>query len=120
MAPVVKKGKKASARTARRTAGAAAEQTGGKNGGKVVGRAAGKPTVRPANKAPTPRARPKAQRDLGDDDGPQRASPMGLPIDDEVLEFIEAIDRFKKEHARPFPTWSEVLHVLRGLGYSRR
>lgn len=53
------------------------------------------------------------------DEGPQRSNPLGLEIDDEVLEFIAALDRFKKEHGRPFPSWSEVLHVLRALGYRR-
>ena len=37
----------------------------------------------------------------------------------EVLEFIAAIDRFKKENGRPFPSWSEILLVLRELGYRR-
>ncbi|MCC6786048.1 MAG: hypothetical protein IT457_24610 [Planctomycetes bacterium] len=35
------------------------------------------------------------------------------------LEFIAALDRFKKKHGRPFPTWSEVLTVLRELGYRK-
>ncbi len=37
----------------------------------------------------------------------------------EVLEFIQAIDEYKRIHRRPFPTWSEVLEVLKTLGYSR-
>jgi len=37
----------------------------------------------------------------------------------EVLEFITAIDEYKRLHRRPFPTWSEVLEVLKGLGYQR-
>ncbi len=40
-------------------------------------------------------------------------------VDADALEFIEAIDRFKREHGRPFPSWSEVLMVLRELGYRR-
>lgn len=55
----------------------------------------------------------------GAGDEPGRSNPLGLEVDAEVLEFIDAIDRFKKEHNRPFPSWSEVLHVLRGLGYRR-
>ena len=43
-----------------------------------------------------------------------------LEIDPDVLEFIAAIDRFKKEQVRPFPTWSEILHILRELGYRKR
>lgn len=56
---------------------------------------------------------------LADQDGPARSNPLGLEVDDEVLEFIAALERFKKDHGRPFPSWSEVLHVLRSLGYRR-
>ena len=35
---------------------------------------------------------------------------------DEV-EFMKAMDRYKRENRRPFPTWSEVLEVMRSLGY---
>ncbi|MFQ5506756.1 MAG: hypothetical protein ACE5F1_18450 [Planctomycetota bacterium] len=37
----------------------------------------------------------------------------------EVLEFINALDNFKKSQNRPFPTWSEVLQVLKDLGYRK-
>jgi hypothetical protein len=37
----------------------------------------------------------------------------------EVLEFITAIDDYKRLNRRPFPTWSEVLEILKNLGYSR-
>lgn len=37
----------------------------------------------------------------------------------EVLEFINALDDFKKSENRPFPTWSEVLEVLKKLGYRK-
>lgn len=52
-------------------------------------------------------------------DEPERAAPPLAEVDADVLEFIEAIDRFKKKHARPFPSWSEVLMVLKQLGYRR-
>jgi hypothetical protein len=32
---------------------------------------------------------------------------------------MTAMDRFKREKRRPFPTWSEVLHVLKSLGYRK-
>lgn len=38
--------------------------------------------------------------------------------DDEV-EFMKAMDRFKRENNRPFPTWGEVLSVLISLGYRK-
>jgi hypothetical protein len=34
-------------------------------------------------------------------------------------EFMKAMDRYKRENRRPFPTWSEVLEVLHSLGYRR-
>jgi hypothetical protein len=37
----------------------------------------------------------------------------------DVLEFIQAIDEYKRIHRRPFPSWSEVLEVLKTLGYQR-
>jgi hypothetical protein len=38
--------------------------------------------------------------------------------DEETL-FMKAMDRYKRENRRPFPTWSEVLEVLRSLGYRK-
>lgn len=40
-------------------------------------------------------------------------------ITQEVLEFIRALDDYKREKNRPFPTWSEVLEVIKRLGYRR-
>jgi len=37
---------------------------------------------------------------------------------DEV-EFMKAMDDYKRRSGRQFPTWSEVLEVVRGLGYNR-
>lgn len=37
---------------------------------------------------------------------------------DEV-EFMRAMDEYKRRSGRPFPTWSEVLEVIRGLGYAK-
>ena len=54
-----------------------------------------------------------------DIDEADRSTPPLAEVDAEVLEFIAAIERFKKQHARPFPSWSEVLLVLRQLGYRR-
>src|SRR5262245_46531937 len=38
---------------------------------------------------------------------------------DEEIEFMKAMDLYKRANRRPFPTWSEVLEVLRALGYRR-
>ena len=37
---------------------------------------------------------------------------------DEV-EFMKAMDEYKRKSGRMFPTWSEVLEVVRDLGYSK-
>jgi hypothetical protein len=36
---------------------------------------------------------------------------------DEEIAFMKAMDQYKRDNRRPFPTWSEVLEVLRALGY---
>src|SRR5262245_33127337 len=41
------------------------------------------------------------------------------PLTSEEMEFINAVNAYKQRHARPFPTWSEVLHVARSLGYRK-
>ena len=33
--------------------------------------------------------------------------------------FIQGIDAFKKANDKPFPTWTEVLEVIRKLGYRK-
>jgi hypothetical protein len=38
---------------------------------------------------------------------------------DEETSFMRAMERYKRENRRPFPTWSEVLEVLRSLGYRK-
>jgi hypothetical protein len=35
------------------------------------------------------------------------------------LEFMRAMQDYKKSSGRMFPTWSEVLEVARGLGYRK-
>ena len=38
---------------------------------------------------------------------------------DEETDFMKAMDRYKRDNRRPFPTWSEVLEVLYSMGYRR-
>ena len=38
---------------------------------------------------------------------------------DEEIIFMKAMDQYKRENRRPFPTWSEVLEVLYSLGYRK-
>ncbi len=37
----------------------------------------------------------------------------------EQFEFLMAIEEYKRKNARPFPTWTEVLEVIKALGYRR-
>jgi hypothetical protein len=36
---------------------------------------------------------------------------------EEEIAFMKAMDLYKRANRRPFPTWSEVLEVIRSLGY---
>jgi hypothetical protein len=38
---------------------------------------------------------------------------------DDEIDFMKAMDQYKRDNRRPFPTWSEVLEVLRALGYRK-
>jgi hypothetical protein len=40
-------------------------------------------------------------------------------MSDEQFEFVMAIDEYKRANARPFPTWTEVLEVIKALGYRK-
>jgi hypothetical protein len=38
-------------------------------------------------------------------------------MSDEQFEFLMAIDDYKRLNDRPFPTWTEVLEVVKAIGY---
>ena len=38
---------------------------------------------------------------------------------DEQFEFLLAVNEYKKVNKRPFPTWTEVLDVIKALGYRK-
>ena len=38
---------------------------------------------------------------------------------EEEMEFMQAMQEYKARSGRMFPTWSEVLEVLRSLGYEK-
>ncbi len=60
-----------------------------------------------------------------DDDGrgdrkrPRPGRPISVTAEDE-REFLEAMREYKRRSGRLFPTWSEILEVLRSLGYEKR
>ena len=40
-------------------------------------------------------------------------------MSDEQFEFLMAIDEYKRKNTRPFPTWTEVLEVIKAIGYRK-
>ena len=40
-------------------------------------------------------------------------------MSDEQFEFLMAVDEYKRKNARPFPTWTEVLELIKALGYRK-
>lgn len=43
----------------------------------------------------------------------------GSDYSDEERVFLMAMERYKREQRRPYPTWREVLHVVHALGYRK-
>ena len=54
-------------------------------------------------------------RRLTDDRKPAEEGHMS----DEQFEFLMAIEEYKKKNTRPFPSWTEVLEVIKALGYRK-
>ena len=40
-------------------------------------------------------------------------------MSDEQFEFLMVIDEYKRENTKPFPTWTEVLEVIKAMGYRK-
>jgi hypothetical protein len=94
-----------------------------KKPGKPTSNAARAPKAGPARPARPKHAKPATPAEATNRDDAatkDRAAPALAEVDADVLEFIAALDRFKKRNSRPFPSWSEVLLVLRELGYEKR
>ena len=49
----------------------------------------------------------------------ERKSAEQGQMSDEQFEFLLAIGEYKSKNARPFPTWTEVLEVIKALGYRK-
>lgn len=52
----------------------------------------------------------------------KRRSPKEQPVDPELLEverleFLKAMDVYKRKTGKTFPSWTEVLEVLRSIGW---
>lgn len=39
--------------------------------------------------------------------------------DAESIGFMKAMEAYKRDYRRPFPTWSEVLEVFKAMGYRK-
>jgi hypothetical protein len=40
-------------------------------------------------------------------------------MSEEQFDFLMAIDEYKRKNQKPFPTWTEVLDVIKALGYRK-
>jgi len=49
----------------------------------------------------------------------ERKSAEEGQMSDEQFEFLLAIQEYKNKNAKPFPTWTEVLEVIKALGYRK-
>lgn len=49
----------------------------------------------------------------------QRRSAEEGELNDDQFEFVMAMDEYKRLNKRPFPSWTEVLEVIRYLGYRK-
>ncbi|HKD99733.1 MAG TPA: hypothetical protein VKE69_01885 [Planctomycetota bacterium] len=49
------------------------------------------------------------------DPGPEKPDEMSP----DSMEFLKAVDDYRLRHSRPFPSWSEVLLILKTLGYRK-
>jgi hypothetical protein len=50
---------------------------------------------------------------------PERRAAEEGEMTPEQFEFLMAIDQYKRANQRPFPTWTEVLEIIRALGYRK-
>jgi hypothetical protein len=48
----------------------------------------------------------------------RRAAEEGEMTDDQ-FEFLMAIDQYKRANQKPFPTWTEVLEIVKAMGYRK-
>lgn len=83
-----------------------------------------KARVRPAKKKttkpkPTPEARKRARKAAKTAHESNRNPIRPDQMSNDLVEFITAIDAYKRIHERPFPSWSEVLVIIKALGYER-
>lgn len=50
---------------------------------------------------------------------PERRAAEEGEMNEEQFEFLMAMDQYKRVNQRPFPTWTEVLEVIKAIGYRK-
>jgi hypothetical protein len=50
---------------------------------------------------------------------PERRAAEEGEMTEEQFEFLMAIDQYKRANQRPFPSWTEVLEVIKAIGYRK-
>ncbi|MCI0499357.1 MAG: hypothetical protein L0Y36_06730 [Planctomycetales bacterium] len=50
---------------------------------------------------------------------PERRAAEEGEMTPEQFDFLMAIDQYKRDNHRPFPTWTEVLEILKAIGYRK-
>ena len=48
----------------------------------------------------------------------RRAAEEG-EMTDEQFEFVMAVNEYRRVNKRPFPTWTEVLDIIKAMGYRK-
>jgi hypothetical protein len=72
-----------------------------------------------AKAKPTPEAKKRAKKAAKTAHESNRNPLRADQMSGELVEFITAIDSYKRIHERPFPSWSEILVIVKALGYER-
>jgi hypothetical protein len=82
-------------------------------------RAPGDQKVQPAS-APSTAKRSKTKQAALELPADRTAGPVNPDsMSADVIEFITAVDEYKRKRGRPFPSWSEILEVVKQLGYRK-
>ena len=76
------------------------------------------PVHKPRQAPKEPKA-PLGSRKRPQQDGPELPAARPDDMSPEVVEFIQAVDRYKREHDRKFPNLSEILRIVKDLGYAK-
>ncbi|MHC4515763.1 MAG: hypothetical protein ACYTKC_13095 [Planctomycetota bacterium] len=112
--------KKAAKKAAKKVTREAAKKTSGKPTKKNPKSESGLAIQRPAKWKSTDHVAHTSTRGGSKARSRPVSKPPKLDMNADVMEFIAAIDAYKREYHRPFPGWSEILFVLKRMGYKKR